>query len=41
MSKVGKRMQKGTWDFNDFLLQSQSVRKMGGMGGMLKLMPSE
>ena len=32
-------MQKGTFDFNDFLLQSQSVRKMGGMAGMLKLLP--
>jgi len=32
-------MQKGDFDFDDFLLQSQSVRKMGGMGGMLKLIP--
>ena len=32
-------MQKGDFDFNDFLLQAQSVRKMGGMGGMLKMIP--
>ena len=32
-------MQKGDFDFNDFILQSQSVRKMGGMGGMLRMMP--
>lgn len=38
-TEVSKKMQKGTFDFNDFLLQSQSVRQMGGMGGMLKMMP--
>ena len=32
-------MQKGTFDFNDFLLQSQGVAKMGGMQNMLKMMP--
>ena len=38
-AKIGKKMQKGDFDFNDFLLQSQSVKKLGGMGGMLKMMP--
>lgn len=38
MKKVGKRMQKGSYDFNDFLVQAQAVRKMGGMN-MIKLMP--
>jgi hypothetical protein len=32
-------MQKGDFDFNDFLLQTQSVRKMGGMSSMLKMIP--
>ena len=40
-SQMGKKMQKGSFDFNDFLAQSQSVRKLGGMGGMLKLIPGE
>ena len=38
-AKIGKKMQKGDYDFNDFLVQSQSVRKLGGMGGMLRMMP--
>mmetsp|Transcript_27658 Transcript_27658/g.26468 ORF Transcript_27658/g.26468 Transcript_27658/m.26468 type:complete len:539 (+) Transcript_27658:39-1655(+) len=37
--KLGRKMQKGDFDFDDFLLQTQSVRKMGGMGGMLKMIP--
>lgn len=32
-------MQKGDFDFDDFLLQAQSVKKMGGMAGMLKMIP--
>ena len=38
-SKLGRKMQKGTFDFNDFLMQSQGVAKMGGMQNMLKMMP--
>jgi len=38
-SKVAKKMQKGSFDFNDFMFQAQSVRTMGGMGGMLKMIP--
>ncbi len=36
---IGKKMQKGSFNFNDFLAQSQAVKKVGGMGGMLKMMP--
>ena len=38
-SKLGRKMQKGDFDFDDFLLQAQSVKKMGGMQGMLKMIP--
>ena len=38
-AKLGRKMQKGDFDFNDFLLQAQSLKKLGGMGGMLKMMP--
>jgi signal recognition particle subunit SRP54 len=38
-SKLGRKMQKGNFDFNDFLVQTQALRKLGGMGGMLKMMP--
>ena len=36
---AGKKMQKGDFDFNDFLQQIATVRMMGGMGGMLKMIP--
>ena len=32
-------MQKGNYDFNDFLVQAQSVKSMGNMGSMLKMIP--
>jgi signal recognition particle subunit SRP54 len=32
-------MAKGTFGFDDFLKQMQSLRKMGGMSSMLKLLP--
>lgn len=38
-AKIGKKMQKGDFDFDDFLMQSQSLKKLGGMGGMLRMMP--
>lgn len=38
-AKLGKKMQRGTFDFNDFLLQSQSVKNMGGMAKMMKMIP--
>jgi len=34
-------MQKGSFDFNDFLVQSRSLKTLGGMGGLLKLMPGK
>ena len=37
--KLQKKMAKGSFDFDDFLKQMQTVKKMGGMKDMLKLMP--
>jgi len=37
--KLQKKMAKGTFGFDDFLTQMQAVKKMGGMGDMLKMMP--
>lgn len=34
-----KKMQTGSFDFNDFLAQTQMMRRMGGLKGMLKNMP--
>ncbi len=37
--KMQKKMEKGSFGFDDFLKQMQTVRKMGGLGSMMKLMP--
>jgi len=37
--KLQKKMAKGSFDFNDFLNQMQTLKKMGGMKDMLKMMP--
>ena len=37
--KMQKKMAKGSFGFDDFLKQMQTVKKMGGMGSMLKLLP--
>jgi signal recognition particle subunit SRP54 len=37
--KMQKKMAKGTFGFDDFLKQMQTVRKMGGMADMLKMLP--
>ncbi len=37
--KMQKKMAKGTFGFDDFLKQMQAVRKMGGLGSIMKLMP--
>ncbi|MDD5328128.1 MAG: signal recognition particle protein [Phycisphaerae bacterium] len=37
--KLQKKMAKGSFGFDDFLKQMQSVKKMGGMKDMLKMMP--
>lgn len=36
---LSKKMQKGSFDFNDFLTQSQAVKNIGGMGGIFRMMP--
>ena len=38
-AKLQQKMAKGSFGFDDFLKQMQAVRKMGGMAGMLKLLP--
>jgi signal recognition particle subunit SRP54 len=35
--KMQKKMAKGSFGFDDFLKQMQSVKKMGGMGSIMKL----
>jgi len=37
--KMQEKMAKGTFTFDDFLKQMQSVKKMGGMKDILKLVP--
>jgi len=37
--KMQKKMAKGTFGFDDFLKQMRSIKKMGGMMDMLKMMP--
>lgn len=37
--KMQKKMAKGSFGFDDFLKQMQSVKKMGGIKDMLKMMP--
>jgi len=37
--KLQKKMAKGSFGFDDFLKQMQTVKKMGGIKDMLKLMP--
>jgi len=37
--KLQKKMAKGTFGFDDFLKQMQSVKKMGGIKDMLKMIP--
>jgi signal recognition particle subunit SRP54 len=37
--ELEKKIKKAEFDFNDFLDQMQQVRKMGGIGDILKMMP--
>ncbi|NLK41177.1 MAG: signal recognition particle protein [Planctomycetes bacterium] len=37
--KLQVKMAKGTFGFDDFLKQMQSIRKMGGFASLLKLLP--
>ena len=37
--KLQKKMLKGSFGFDDFLKQMQAVKKMGGIGDMMKMIP--
>lgn len=37
--KIALKMQKGQFDLNDMLTQLQQVSKMGGLGGVLAMLP--
>jgi len=38
-AKMQRKMAKGTFGFDDFLKQMQAVKKMGGIGDLIKMMP--
>jgi signal recognition particle subunit SRP54 len=38
-AKMQQKMAKGTFGFDDFLKQMQTVKKMGGIADMLKMLP--
>lgn len=37
--KIAARMQQGAFDFNDLAEQFKQMRRMGGIGGMMNLLP--
>ncbi len=39
MEKAAKKMQKGKFDFDDLLSQIRGMKKMGGLGNILNLLP--
>jgi signal recognition particle subunit SRP54 len=39
LKKVEQKMRKGQFDLNDLLSQIKNMRKMGGLGGILKFLP--
>ncbi len=39
MEKAAKKMQKGQFDFNDLLSQIRNMKKMGGLGSIINLLP--
>ena len=39
MEKAAKKMQKGKFDFDDLLSQIRNMKKMGGLGGIVNLLP--
>lgn len=39
MEKAAKKMQKGEFDLEDLLSQIRNMKKMGGMGSILKMLP--
>lgn len=38
-AKMAEKFTKGEFDLNDFHAQLQQISKMGGMGGMMKMLP--
>ena len=39
MEQMAKRLKEGNFDFNDLLAQLQQMKKMGGVGSMLGMLP--
>lgn len=39
MEKAAKKMQKGEFDFEDLLSQIRNMKKMGGFGGIMNMLP--
>lgn len=37
--ELTQKLRKAEFDYNDFLTQMQQIKKMGGMGGILSMMP--
>jgi signal recognition particle subunit SRP54 len=37
--RLAQRMQRAEFDFEDFLAQMQQVKKMGNLGGIMKMLP--
>ena len=37
--EMGQKLRKAEFDYNDFLTQMQQIKKMGGMGSILSMMP--
>ena len=37
--KMAEKMMAGTFDFNDFLQQMKMMKRMGGLGSIMKMMP--
>ncbi|MBQ6679205.1 MAG: signal recognition particle protein [Lachnospiraceae bacterium] len=38
--EIASRMQKGKFDYNDYLKQLESMRSMGGIGQIMQMLPS-
>ncbi len=39
VEKMQKKLQEATFDFSDFLNQMRLIKRMGSLGGLLKMMP--
>ena len=38
--RLGKKMKKGQFDYNDYLMQMQQMKNMGGLSSILNMLPS-